>query len=192
MIPMIPHMARLLPLPPLGGCRACLELRTKRGSASFLCFLPGATERQGARRDVLGDHAACGDIGSLADADRRDQRAVGADEGLGADHRAVLAVAVVVHKDRAGADVARRADIGVAEIGEMARLGAAAHPGRLELDEVADMDILGDVGAWSNAGARADDRTLADPGALDVAKPIDADVGGDRYTGAEAHVGAYR
>ena len=52
--------------------------------------------------------AAGGHVGAPADAHRRHQRAVGADEGVGADHGAVLAVAVVVHRDRAGADVARR------------------------------------------------------------------------------------
>ena len=57
----------------------------------------------------------------------------------GADDRAMLAVAVVVHGDRAGADVAARPDVGIAQIGQMVGLGAAPHARGLELDEVADM-----------------------------------------------------
>ena len=37
----------------------------------------------------------------------------------------------------------RRADVGIAEIGEMVGLGAAPHRRGLELDEVADMDVVG-------------------------------------------------
>ena len=104
---------------------------------------------------------------------RRHQRAVGADEGLGADHGPPLAVAVVVHGDGAGADVAGRADVGIAEIGQVVGLGAAAHAGGLELDEVADMDLVGDVRARPDAGERADDDVAADAGALDVAEGLD-------------------
>ena len=42
---------------------------------------------------------------ALADADRRDQRGVGADEGARADHRPIFAEPVVIAGDRAGADV---------------------------------------------------------------------------------------
>ena len=55
-------------------------------------------------------------IAPVADRDRRDQRRVGADEGAGTDHRAVLAEAVVIAGDCAGADVRAGADVGVADV----------------------------------------------------------------------------
>src|SRR3546814_13799455 len=77
------------------------------------------------------------DLRAVADADRRHQRGVAADEGAGADAGAVLQEAVVVAGDGAGADVGGRADRGIAEIGEVVRLGALAALGGLDLDEVA-------------------------------------------------------
>ena len=58
----------------------------------------------------------------------------------------MLRRAVVVARDRAGADVDLLADRGVAEIGEVVRLRAAAERRLLQLDEVADVRVLADVG----------------------------------------------
>ncbi len=55
----------------------------------------------------------------------------------------------------------------------MVGLGAAAHAGRLELDEVADMDLVGDVRARPDARERTDDDVAADAGAFDVAEGLD-------------------
>src|SRR5512136_1465665 len=49
---------------------------------TFLNNLPPASERECARRHVLGNHRAGPDIGSGPDLDRRDQGRVRADEGI--------------------------------------------------------------------------------------------------------------
>ena len=73
---------------------------------------------------VLGDGAARADVGALAHRDRRHQRGVAADEGAGLDAGGVLVGAVVVAGDGAGPDVDARAHRGVADVGEVRRLGA--------------------------------------------------------------------
>ena len=72
------------------------------------------------------------------DLDGRDQVDVGADEGLRADRRLVLLLAVIVAGDRAGADVDVLGDIGVADVGEVVDLRAEADLRGLDLGEVAD------------------------------------------------------
>ena len=61
-----------------------------------------------------------------ADGHGRDEHGARADVGPRADRRAVLLLAVVVRRDRAAADVGVGADVGVAEVGEVLRLGARA------------------------------------------------------------------
>src|SRR6185312_5752116 len=104
----------------------------------------------------------------------------------------MLPVAVVVHEDRAGADVAAGADLRIAEIGEVVGLRAPPDRRGLELDEVADMHVVAYVRARPQAGKRTYNCALADPRPLDVAEGVDADVAGDRHAGAEAHVGTDR
>ena len=122
-------------------------LRRSRTFAAQPCRSSCAAtrQRQSIGRDVLGDDAARSDIGALADLDRRDERGVGADEGVGADLGAMLGEAVIVAGDGAGADVSARADAGIADIGEMVNLGALADLGLLDLDEIADMRVLGEA-----------------------------------------------
>ncbi len=55
--------------------------------------------------------------------------------------------AVVVAEDRPGPDVGLLAHRPVAEIGQVVGLGAPAHLDLLDLDEVADVGLLADVGA---------------------------------------------
>ena len=169
----VPDGGELLVFGPLGRRRAGLQLGTKRGSAPLLCDLARPAEGQGTGRDVLGDDAARRHVGAAADLHWRDQGAVGADERLRANHGAPLAVAIVVHGDRAGADVGGRADVGIAQIGQVVGLGAAAHASGLELDEVADMDLVGDIRARPDTGERADEGIAADAGAFDVAEGLD-------------------
>ena len=69
-----------------------------------------------------------------------------------ADHRAVLAAAVVVGGDRAGADVRARADVGVADVGEVRDLGARADVGVLDLHERAGLGALVQRGARAGCG----------------------------------------
>src|SRR5215467_11514983 len=107
MIPMMPHMGsseegRSGFLGALRSRGARLEFGTKRRRPPLLCDLTGAPESHGAGRDVVGDDAAGRDVRPGADAYRRDQGAVRADERLAPDHRAPLAVTIVVHGDGAG------------------------------------------------------------------------------------------
>src|SRR5258707_2227597 len=138
MIPMMPHMKGsseerewlhlLLAFGPLGRRRAGLQLRTKRGCPPVLCDLPGSPKSDSARWYILRNCTCRGHVSAPADAHGRHQRAVGPDEGVVTDHGAPLTKAIVVHGDRAGADVAPGTDVGVAEIGEMVGLGATPHP----------------------------------------------------------------
>src|SRR6185437_16556480 len=88
-----------LRLPALG-----LDLAIARGAALADALL-AALDRHRVVRDIPGDDRARADIGAGADLDRRHQRRVGADEGALADQRLVLAKAVVIAGDGAGADV---------------------------------------------------------------------------------------
>jgi hypothetical protein len=87
---------------------------------------------------------------------RRDQLGVGADEGIVLDDRLELVGAVVVAGDRAGADVDAAADRRVADVGQMVGLGLRGDRAVLDLDEVADMHVLGQHGARAQAGIGAD------------------------------------
>ena len=72
---------------------------------------------QRARRHVVRHDRARARVRAVADLDRRHQGVVRPDPHVLADLRAVLAEAVVVGGDRAGADVGARADVGVAQVG---------------------------------------------------------------------------
>ena len=97
---------------------------------------------QRARRHVLLQDGARPGVGAVADGDRRDELRVGAGADVRADHRAVLAHAVVVDERRAGADVGVLADRGVADVGQVRHLRALADLGVLDLDERADLAAL--------------------------------------------------
>ncbi len=114
----------------------------------------------------------------------------------------MLALAVEVGGDGAGADVHRLADGGVAEIAEMMLLRPPAHPGALELGVVADaaartnlaagtqvavrtdLDVLGNGRGLNNAGPYA--RTGPDAAVDDMAVGPDDRVRGDDR-GPEEH-----
>ena len=81
-------------------------------------LLLAALDRQAVGLDVLGDHRSGADDRAVADRHRRDQARVGADERPRADHRPILAEAVIIAGDRARADVGARADLGVADVGQ--------------------------------------------------------------------------
>ena len=93
-----------------------LRFALLRNPARLCSTCLAARDRQRLRRDVLGDRRSGGDVGVLADAHRRDQLAVAADERAVLDDRLMLVHAVVVAGDRAGADVDLLADRRVAEI----------------------------------------------------------------------------
>src|SRR5215813_11252816 len=125
---MIPHMVSS-------------QLPAYQRSAAFLFLgldpavevpLLARADRQRAGRNVLADRGAAADVCALADRDRRHQLRVAADERAVLDRRLVFLLAVVVARDRAGADVHLRADRRVAEIREMPGLRAGAEHGLLQ------------------------------------------------------------
>ena len=136
-----------------------------------LVLLAAAGDRQRVGRHVLGDDAARGDIGAVADRHRRDQRAVRADEGARADLGVVLVEAVVVAGDRAGADVGARADMRVADIG---RGGWPWRPRRssafLTSTKLPMCAFGADLRAGPQPRERPDDRAGGDRRALDMAR----------------------
>src|ERR1044072_6853022 len=93
----------------LGGFRFSLRGRFGRlgrlrgrlaGLPACLVDLPSPSERERARRHIVGDHRAGADIRPVADLDRRDHRRIAADEGALADVRAVFGHTVVSAEDR--------------------------------------------------------------------------------------------
>ena len=84
---------------------------------------------------------------------------------------AVLARAVVVGGDRAGADVDALADLGVAEVAHVVLLRAGAEARVLELGEVADLGAAPDDAARPEVAERPDGRLVLDGRPLDDARP---------------------
>ncbi len=89
------------------------------------CLLLGAGERQGIGGDILGDGRTGGDQAAAADPHRGDELGVAADEDVVLDERQVLVDPVVIAGDGAAADIDPLADLGVAEVGEMAGLDSS-------------------------------------------------------------------
>src|SRR5579859_5811893 len=98
-------------------------------SPTLLRYLARAAYGKGVGGDVLGDARRGADVGPVSDADRRYQRGVAANEDAFADARLMLVDAIVVTEDGAGADIAARADLRIAEIGKVVGLGAFGEPG---------------------------------------------------------------
>src|SRR4051794_6931293 len=97
--------------------------------------LAGAGDSERVGRNVLGDDATRRRPGAIADFHRGDERGVDRSLDVGPDLGAVLALAVVVRGDVAGADVGVLAHVGVADVGQVRDLGAAADRRVLDLDE---------------------------------------------------------
>ena len=76
-----------------------------RGGPAGLIHLAAASQRQGIGGNIFGDDRTGADVGAIADANRRDQGAIAADEDAAADRGRVLVHAVVIAGDGAGADV---------------------------------------------------------------------------------------
>src|SRR6267154_1451432 len=126
-------MASVAPVP-VGGPAGFLALRMMRHD-------------QGAVLDVAHDGGAGGDIDVVADSDRRDQLRIATDHAAIADAGFVLVVAVVIHGDDAAADIRLAANDSVAEIAQMARLGATPETRFFSLDEITDAVVALQFGA---------------------------------------------
>ncbi len=96
--------------------------------------------------------------------------------------------AVVVAGDGARADVGARTDVGIADVGQMVDLGTGGDLRVLDLYEVADVHVLGQFRARTQAGVGADDRPARDVAPLEVAERADAGPGFDRDAGTEDDV----
>src|ERR1700730_11087036 len=68
----------------------------------------------------------------------------------------MLVVAVVVDGDHAASNVGLAADHSVAQIAQVARLGAVAEPRFFGLDEIADAVMAFELGPGAQVGERAD------------------------------------
>ena len=164
------------------GRGARLLLRLERARPARQRSRPWRAPRSAGRAARHGDRRAGADGRARAHRDRRHQHAVAAHVHVVAEHGAVLVGAVVVGGDAAGAVVDAFAHRGVAQVGEMVGLGAARQRGVFHLDEVADVHLLGQLGA-GRSRAKADQRTRADARALrlavDVREGMDHRVVGD-------------
>src|SRR5690606_2420419 len=102
-------------------------------------------------------------------------RGIGPDKGVVTDDRLFLVHPVIVAGDGPCPDIGARADLGVAEIAQMARLGALTDPRLLHFNEVPEMHVGPEFRATTNAGEGTNAAALADHHILDVAKGPDLD-----------------
>ena len=75
------------------------------GGPAGLIDLASTRDGERIRRNILGDDRSSGDVRAVANAHRRDQRGIAADKNAAADRGRVLRDAVVIARDRAGADI---------------------------------------------------------------------------------------
>jgi hypothetical protein len=81
----------------------------------------------------------------------------------------VLLLAVVVHDHRSAAEARLRADVGVADVGQVIGLHARPEHAVLHLDEVPDPAAVADCAVGPQVGVRAHLDVVADPARLDHA-----------------------
>lgn len=129
--------------------------------------LPG--DAKSLRGDVLGDGAAGGGVGPVADGDGGDKVGVAADEAVVADLSAELVLAVVVAGDGAAAEVAVLAHVAVADVGQVADGVAPGKVGVLRLDISAQMHTAAGDGVDAHMGEGADIVVGAEVAAVDLA-----------------------
>src|SRR5579871_3078615 len=108
MMPTIPHISAILLAALL--CHFIAAPRAKLGGKFRLHYLMAASDGERIIRHLVGDRAAGADIGAGTHGYGRHQRDIGADEGASTDVRAKLLEAVVVARDRAGANVGAGTD----------------------------------------------------------------------------------
>src|SRR5437879_1907051 len=146
-----------------------------RGPACFIS-LTAARDSQGIRWDVFGDRGTRGDIGAIADSNRGNQRGIASDKNFVADVRRKFVEAVVVAGNRAGADVCFLADLRIAEIGEVHRLGAFADSALLQFDEISDARIRFQVIVRAKAREGTDDDAVIETALRHNAMRLDGHV----------------
>src|SRR6267378_3791622 len=140
------------------------RLRAVPPGPLLLHDLLGPGDGEGVGRDVLGDRRPGADESAAADAHRGDELGVAPDEHVVLDDGAQLRHSVEVAGDRAGADVRTAPDLRIPEIGEVVRLAPLGHAGLLRLHEVADADLLFEVGVGAQVSERPDAAAAPDAG----------------------------
>src|SRR3990172_1721786 len=120
-----------------------------------------------ALRHVLRHHRPGARPGAAAQPHRRHQHRVAADEGAVAADGHALPLAVVVAGHRAGADVDLLADLGVADVAEVAHLRAAPQSRSLHLHEVADVHACLQAAARPQVAERPNVDAARENGAFD-------------------------
>src|SRR4029450_10529676 len=146
---------------------------------AFDVALARARDAERSARNVAGDRGARRHERVILDGHRRDQVHVAADEGAFTDRRAVFRLAVVVHDDRSAAEAGLRADVGVADVGEVIGLHAGPDHALLPLDEVADPGSAADRAVGPQVRVRAHLDVVADPARLDHAAELEMDAAAD-------------
>ena len=141
---------------------------------------------------VAADRASRSDDRVRPDRDRGDERGVRADEGAILDDGLVLEIAVVIASDGARPDVRIRADLRIAEIGQVAGLGVFAHHGFLDLDEIADLRPALENGTRTQARERSDRAVLSDARAFQMAERLDRRAARYRNAGTEHDIRFHR
>src|SRR5229473_5856 len=116
--------------------RSCQFASPLCGPAGFI-GLTASRDSQGVRGNVVGDRGARGDIGAIADSHGGNQRGVTSDKNFVADVR-------------------------IAEIGEVHRLGAFADSALLQLDEISDARIRFQVIVRAKAREGTDDDAVVE------------------------------
>ena len=133
----------------LAGSRAPPAFRP-----AWLRVLPAARDRERVGGHVVGDRGSRGDVRALPHRDGRNELRIAADEDAVFDDCRMLGHAVVVARDRAGADVDVPADRRVAQVGKVIRLRSLPHRRLLQLDERPDARARADRALGSHVRER--------------------------------------
>src|SRR6266849_1526732 len=159
----------------------------------FLSYHPSWNSyRCRAVRDVLGDDRAGPRARPFPKFDGSDEHRVHPDERPVTDLSSVLACAVEVRRDRAGADVGVLAEVGVAEIGDVRHPALLPHLRPHELGEAADVDVFGELGAWPDLHERTAVGAVADRRVLYMYVRADAAVGSNFRVALDYREGLHR
>src|SRR5205823_6257416 len=125
--------------------------------------LAAAADSQAVVGHVFGDGRARGDISVVPDVHRGHENRIAADENAFADGRGMFLEAIVIAGNRAGADVALGAHLGVSEIGEVRHFRAFADDRLFGLHEVADAPAALHVRSRAQARERTDGHAIFQP-----------------------------
>src|SRR5690606_20568965 len=133
---------RSLRAPPGGDLRLGDQLGLALRHPALLHDLLGPGGREGARGNVAHHGGPGAHVGAVSHAHRRHELRIAADEDVATEHGLVLVLAVVIAGDGSRPDVRVFADVRVADVAEVVRLGALLEARVLRLDEVADTHAL--------------------------------------------------